>query len=587
MTISYHRRQFALILVALSLAACAQPVPEVTPGPTSTPEPTATPAPTSTPTFTPTPTAIPLEVTDNLRAARLATPVPQRGAPCGVVDILDFPVGAPDGQGFAARWSFGRNSGRYNGIHAGEDWARSGGQSLGQPVTSVGHGSVTYAQPLGWGVDRGVVIVRHVFPDGSTILSFYGHLDPLSVVLRAGDCVARGDQVGAIGKPRGSPHLHFEIRDHTPDDPGTGYWPVDPRLAGWQPPSDYIWVYRIETSPGVQWTRPFTATGSTGIGLFSDGTLAALDDRRLIGLDALDGSLRWSQPVSYTVHESIVDAMGTAIYLSNRSGSVQAFDALGQQMWQVDFGGLSRPALMPLPGGGVVAHVEDRLIGLSASGERLWHADRFALPFDWTLSGDQLIFTTDTEPPAVHARDRSGRVIWAVRVSGQPAVAGGRVFFYSPNGIYWFNPETWTADLLLPLDPSVFETGSIAALPDGVVVVSHRGQAARRLIALNADGTLRWDRSLAGVGTQMPRLVTYADRVYAITSDGDILSIDLASGDAQRIFDGGSATRLEGEAWAMVTPGGQVLFDFRGGQIVAFDPQTVLTTQTLRQEVWK
>ncbi len=575
-TLLHRRSPFALILVAFFLAACAQPVPEVTPGPTSTPGPTATPTSTFTPTFTPTPTAVPLEVTDNLRAARLTTPGPQRGAPCGVVDLLDFPVGAPEGQGFAARWGFGRNSGRYNGIHAGEDWVRSGGQSLGQPVTSIGHGTVTYAQPLGWGVDRGVVIVRHVFPDGSTILSFYGHLDPPSVVLRAGDCVARGDKVGAIGKPRGSPHLHFEIRNHTPDDPGPGYWPVDPRRAGWQPPSDYVWAFRIRTAPGVQWTRPFTATGSTAVGLLADGALAALDDRRLIGLDPLDGSLRWSQPVSYTVHWAVVDAMGTAIYLSSRSGSVQAFDALGQPTWRVDFGGLSQPALMPLPGGGVVVHIQDRLIGLSASGQRLWQADRAAPPFDWTLNGDQLIFTTDAVYPVVHTLDRAGRLIWAARIGGRPAVAGDQVFIYNPDGVYRLNPEKLRADLLLPLDPSVFETGYIAALADGGVIVSHRGQTARRLIALNADGTLRWDRYLASVGTEMPRLMTYADRVYAITSDGDILSIDLADGEAQRIFDGGSATRLDGEAWAMITPGGQVLFDFRGGQMIALDAQAAI-----------
>src|SRR3990172_10552375 len=150
-------------------------------------------------------------------------------------------------------------------------------------------------------------MVRHIFPYGSTILSFYGHLDPDSVELRPGDCVARGDQVGAIGKPRGSPHLHFEVRNHTPDDPGPGYWPVDPRLAGWQPPSEYIWTYRIATAPGVQWTRPFTATG---IGLLSDGALAALDGQRLIGVDLNDGSLRWSHPVSGTLISSAVEANG-------------------------------------------------------------------------------------------------------------------------------------------------------------------------------------------------------------------------------------------------------------------------------------
>ena len=70
---------------------------------------------------------------------------------------------------------------------------------------------MTYAQPNGWGADKGAVIVQHTFRDGRRILSFYGHLDPPSVELRTGQCTERGDLVGAIGDPRSPPHLHFEI----------------------------------------------------------------------------------------------------------------------------------------------------------------------------------------------------------------------------------------------------------------------------------------------------------------------------------------------------------------------------------------
>ena len=33
-----------------------------------------------------------------------------------------------------------------------------------------------------------------------------------SVTLQAGQCVARGQQIAVLGRPRSSPHLHFEIR---------------------------------------------------------------------------------------------------------------------------------------------------------------------------------------------------------------------------------------------------------------------------------------------------------------------------------------------------------------------------------------
>ena len=572
--------QRILCVAGLSvLTACAQPQPERTPGPTATSEPSATSTPTATPTPTPTLTAVPMQVFDRLRTSRLATPVPQRGAPCGIVDLLDFPLGPPDGDGFAARWNFGRLSSRYNGIHAGEDWVRTSGNSLGQPVYAIGHGMVTYAQPLGWGVDKGVVIVRHIFTDGSTFLSFYGHLDPPSVVLRPGDCVQRGDEVGAVGQPRGRAHLHFEIRTHLPDDPGPGYWPVDPQRAGWKIPSDTIWTYRIDTSPGVQWTRSFTATGSTGFGVLNDGTLVALDDRRLIGIEPGDGSLRWTQSISYTVYRSTLDAGGASFYVSDFAGVVHALDAQGQERWQVDFDSTARPELMPLPGGGVVVYAEQQWTGVSAEGQRLWRIDRASPPDKWVLNGDELIFTTDAESPVVHRLDRSGQLIWAARIGGRPVAAGDQVYVYNATGVYRLNPDAYRADLILPLDPTVFETGDVAALPDGSLIVLHRGPNARRLLGLNPDGSLRWDRALAEVGRALPQLTVAGDRIYLFTIDGDVMSIDPADGNARRAFDGGSGTRLEGTNWAFVTVEGRIVLDFRGGKIVAVDPQQAVEVQ--------
>ncbi|MGH6959722.1 MAG: PQQ-binding-like beta-propeller repeat protein, partial [Dongiaceae bacterium] len=311
--------------------------------------------------------------------------------------------------------------------------------------------------------------------------------------------------MGAIGKPRGRPHLHFEIRTHTPDDPGPGYWPVDPLLAGWKNPSDTIWNYRLRISPGIQWTRPFTATGSSGIGLLGDGTLVAVDDRRLMGIDPLDGSLRWSRPLATTVYRSAIDATGSMIYLSNHIGSVQAFDVpgvpaanaaegSGAPAWQIDVGASNKAAVMPLPGGGVAIQVGQQLLGVSTSGERMWQIAYVAPPFAWTLAGEQLIYTSSTADPILHAVDRSGRVIWAGHIGGRPAAAGDHVFVYGSNGIYRLDLAARMAELAYPLDAGVLEMGDIAATPDDGVIVSHRGQTDSRLILINADGTLRWDR---------------------------------------------------------------------------------------------
>ena len=579
----YHGLFRKCLLGALMafLAACAPPVPapEITPGatytlpPASTGEPTFTSTPTATPT--PTPTALPLEISGDLRSPRLATPFPQRGAPCGVIDLLDFPVGAPNGFGFVAPWTVGSIIAGYSGLHAGEDWVSTEGRSLGQPVDSIGHGRVLYAQPHGWGIDLGTVIVRHTFADGKTILSFYGHLDPDSVMVKTGDCVKRGDQIGRIGNPRGRPHLHFEIRHHMPGRPGPGYWPTDPLLAGWEEPTDYIWANRIRTAPGVKWMRPFTSTNSIGLGLLADETLAALDGEQLIGINPDDGSLRWSRPISSTQYRSMIDVTGNALYLSNLFATVQAVDVHGQLIWRKDFEQSSWPELLPLPDGGVIVYADQKLIGVAASGGTLWQIDQLAPPFAWTLLGEQLIFTTQAAEPAAYSLDRSGRLVELARLGGRPIVSGKQLFIDNPTGLYRLDVATHASDLLLPLDPGSFDVGNAAAM-NGGLIVSHPGQIDRRLIWLNADGALRWDRSVAELGYPAPQLVAFGQRVYALTPAGDILLIDPIQGNAQRLFDGGFGRRLPGDAWAFVTARGQILFDARGGQIIAFDPWPVI-----------
>ena len=569
--ITAFKRLLCLAAIGL-LAACAQPAPVVasrTPAPSHTPTATAT----QTPKPTATPTALPLQVTGDLRAGLLAQPISQPNAPCGVVDLLDFPVGLPDGEGYGGQGSFGIYRDRYNGIHAGEDWGISGGASLGQPVYSIGHGTVTYAQPLGWGIDRGVVIVRHLFPDGSTFLSFYGHLDPPSVVLQPGDCVARGEQVGAIGKPRGRPHLHFEIRTHMPDQPGPGYWPVDPRLAGWLEPSTTIWDYRAQSSPGVAWMHSFTTGFSTAIGLLNDETLAAIVDRQLVGFDARDGSLRWSRPVSRTLSSALLDANGAAIYLANLRGSVEAIDASGASVWQLSLAERGRAVLLPLPGGGIIAYFAEQLIGLSATGARLWEIDFPAFPLTWALSDDQLFFTTGGEQPLLHRINRDGQLEALASIEGRPFVAGDQVYVLARAGVYRLEPETRTIQLIYPLDAGLLRDDNMAALPDGSLLLSHRGWAGQRLIWIDADGVLRWDRSVADLGLLPPRIVVAGEQVYAVAETGQVLNIDLSTGSARRVFDVGGTLRLAGAPWVYATANGRLLFDYRGGGIIALDPR--------------
>jgi murein DD-endopeptidase MepM/ murein hydrolase activator NlpD len=564
--------------LAIGLAACVSvpPQPPITPRPIETLSPaatsTATPSPTPTMTPTPTPTAGPLWIFDNLRAARSADPVPQRGAPCGIVDFFDFPLAAPEGDGAAARWSFGRYSERYSGIHAGEDWVYDSGTSLGRPVYSIGHGTVIYAQPLGWGVDQGTLIVRHVFTDGSTIMSFYGHLQPESVVLNYGDCVTRGDVVGAIGKPRGRPHLHFEIRRIFPDDPGPGYWSVDPTLAGWEPPSETIWDNRLSTSPGVKWTRPLTSTGSLLVGLLISDTLAVVERDRLLVLTADTGAVHWSRPLSDSLRQAVVSADRTTIYLTTISHTLQAIAATGELRWQIPFTPTTRSVLIPSAEGGLIAHDGRDLIGLSAAGAALWRSANLPAPSAWLDDHGDLLFTAGGHQPALYRLDRSGQLVRSAPLGGQLAASADQIFLYAPTAVYRLRD---TPELLKTLDRTGYTRGSVIALPDGGVLIAHNGVDGRRLIALQPDGSLRWERSIQRLTGEAPHLVVVNDEVFALTPEGDVWRIDLKWGDAQRVLDGTRLYTLPGSARTVVASNGTLIFDARGGRLIAFDPRAV------------
>jgi murein DD-endopeptidase MepM/ murein hydrolase activator NlpD len=572
------RSWFIFMLIGLAACVSTPPQPQATPRPIDTLVPTvpatATPLPTYTPTIvpTPTPTAAPLLVIDNLRASRSAEPVAQRGARCGVVDFFDFPLAAPEGDGAGARWPFGRYSERYSGIHAGEDWVYDSGANLGEPVYSIGHGTVIHARPLGWGVDQGTLIVRHVFTDGHTILSFYGHLQPESVVLNVGDCVARGDVVGNIGKPRGRPHLHFEIRSIFPDRPGPGYWSVDPTLAGWKPPTEYIWDQRINTSPGVKWTRSLTSSNSLLAGLLISDTLAVVDRDQLMTLNAHTGAVRWSRPVSDTVRQAVVSADQTTIYLTTISNTLQAIDLRGDLRWQIPFTPTTRSVLIPFADG-LIAHDGRDLIGFSGNGDQLWRIENLPPPIDWLSDNGDLVFTVDGDQPAVYRLDRSRQVDLIAALTGRLAATADQLFVYAPTALYRLSN---TPELLKLLDRTGYTRGSMIAMPDGGVLLAHNGVVGRRLIALRPDGSLRWERSIQQLTGEAPHLMAANGEVYAVTQEGDVWWIDQQWGDAQRVLDGTRLLTLPGEARSVVTSDGTLIFDARGGRLVALDPRAVI-----------
>jgi len=127
-----------------------------------------------------------------------------------LADGFDFPVGKPEAEGYYKARGF------RSGGHMGEDWdgVRGGDTDLRDPIYCIGNGIVVFARDVhrGWG---NVVIVRHAFREGGMIKhidSLYGHLN--SILVKRGQRVARGQQIGTMGTAHGQydAHLHLEVR---------------------------------------------------------------------------------------------------------------------------------------------------------------------------------------------------------------------------------------------------------------------------------------------------------------------------------------------------------------------------------------
>lgn len=572
-----------------------------TPLPTQTPTATPTLTPTTTPTETPTPTAtaLPIAIAGDLQP-QAVEPVPVEGAQCGLVDTLDFPLAPPDAAEAYGGGDFGRYRSRYGLYHAGEDWRYQRGDSFGKPVYAIGHGVVTYAEPLGWGLDKGIVIIRHTFADGSTILSFYGHLDPPSVTLKIGSCVKRGQLIGSIGRPRTSPHLHFEIRTHMPDEPGRGYAPKDPSLYGWYAPSDYIWQRRIAASPGVLWTMAPSEERTDLVGMLDEQTLVVLQGKELVGIDTVEGSERWRQDTILHPYAALVHPDRTAVYVSSMFGDIQAFrvphashtnmarpaPATIEPAWQVELDTGGFPTLLPLPGGGLVISTRTGLIAVSETGQILWQQETVVAILDWVWLQDQLIATMPGESRTVWTIDRTGATPWVSVAGGQLTISQGQILAYNHAGIYLLDPQKQATKLWMDLPGGFPGYDDLAALSDGTVLVTHKTISGGSLIVINADGTLRWRRAYGDLVPGRKHLFAANDRAYLAvethatsSSTVHLYEVELDSAELVRLFTAGTRYSTPAHTWQVMLDDRFIIHVDNTGT-VALDPTDARQTES-------
>ncbi|NIM92259.1 MAG: peptidoglycan DD-metalloendopeptidase family protein [Anaerolineales bacterium] len=584
----------AILLTALLFVGACTQEESSPPSPTPTHEPSHTPtsSPTPTPSATPTPTALPIVVAAQVEVPPTVQPVPQRGAPCGIVDTFDFPLNPPDGLNARGGTDFGVFRARFDGHHTGEDWGYLDRSNFGAPVYSIGHGIVTYASPLGWGGDKGTVIVKHVLPDGSSVLSFYGHLNEDNFTLREGDCVQRGDQVGQIGRPRTPPHLHFEIRLHWSNHAGPGYWSIDPRTRGWIAPTEFIEDFRFSRIPGVVWSQMALDAFPNPLGMVDAMTYATIKGHEIQLIDIGSGEDRSSYTLKIMITDLWFDSDQRILYIADFGGRLTAYyipistpgddpedseDALNE-LWQVDLEGYGSSTVMTSGKNGFAFSMQDRMVGVSSTGRLIWEADLGGTPIAWTVWDNQILFTTRSSAGEIWTITANGPEAWGASVAGIPVVVGEEAFLYNEEGIYILDSESRSAELVYSLPWGYPASGDILAIPDRGVLVAHRDQFDQRLIFVDVNGSLQWERSYIGIGSGSAKLTLIDGNPYILIEkrlsnyvEVDLFAIDLETSELTLIFHGEARNPRNDEGWLTDIGNGRALLYIQGRRLLLLD----------------
>jgi hypothetical protein len=313
----------------------------------------------------------------------------------------------------------------------------------------------------------------------------------------------------------------------------------------------------------------------------------------LIGINMRDGSLGWSQPTLVAADMAVIDTKRSVIYDSNIFGMTEALHLLDPQdgnaaapsapslvpLWKIKLDATGFATLMPLQDGGVAVSFQQQMFGVSPGGVKLWAVDTVSRVFDWVATDGRLIVSTAGSDGTIWTIDEAGPRLTEAGIGGHLAATDEHVWAYDEDGIYWLDLESLAAEMLYPLPLGFLRFGDIVALPDGGVLVAHTDVFDRRLIALDAEGTLRWQRSVSDIIRGQQRLMVRDGRAYLVSrhdihssSEVAVFAIDLNSAELIRIFRGGTRTRLSGgDPWVFAVGDDSILVNLGGGSIVKLD----------------
>lgn len=503
--------------------------------------------------------------------------VAQDAGQCGVADNVGYPFADAISGGHYIRYAYDYNRPGW-GFHAGEDWFANRGSSLGDPVQAIADGRVTYSSEIGWGVDKGVVIIAHTLPDGSEIYSFYGHMEALNghEFPEKDSCVQRGDIIGAVGNPSGRPHLHFEIRHILPDFPGYGYTERPPDLEGYENPTRYIVNWRAWLSPAYKWHVTTREGMTTHPALGTDGSIFVATDG-YIQKYTPEAVLQYRLELGQNIEATELSASGFGVDLYTTQGELQHYEYNLSNTGILSIGGSFESftdvgEVIFLRNNGATLRVIDRTYA-----QRAQYQD-VGRPQDVAVTDSLIALATSSRTPEVLFFTPQGLLLDRVQLRSvadlAPAGDGG-VFVRSTYALWHVSPQVeWT---FVTDDYEVSPQVSILAADGWGSVYLYTGGSNRQFVNLSTGGQVRWQTSLEGVITARP-VIAFGGGcgVYLGSSDGQLAAINAATGEVGetlRIYPGDTPGQ---QAWLAVDANETVYFAAGGREIIALDGRAML-----------
>ena len=167
-------------------------------------------------------------------------------------------------------------------------------------------------------------------------------------------------------------------------------------------------------------------------------------------------------------------------------------------------------------------------------------------------------------------------------IDGQSVVASERPYVYAEDGIYSIDMDSRSIQQLFDLPSGFPRSRGLSEISGGGVLVAHTDLGDKRLIEVDEDGSLRWERSIASLGARAVELLTLNNEMYLMTqydigrSTGiDLFHVGKDNGDLTRIFSGGTRSTNSDPA-EIAAVGDSIVISIMSVGLAAIEPETAL-----------